>query len=191
MQFTSRPSNGRARSLVLNRFRSFEERLGIFGFAAMLLFASGQALWAHEFKVGDIEVVHPYSRATTPNAKVAAGYVTIKNDGSSPDRLIGVSGAIAGKSEIHEMSVDANGVMKMRPVEGGIEVPAGGEVELKPGSFHIMFMDLNDRPQEGSKFKGSLTFEKAGTVDVEFSVDAMGQPAGKSSSEQEHQGHGG
>nr|WP_245412679.1 copper chaperone PCu(A)C [Falsochrobactrum ovis] len=150
----------------------------------MLLFALCQPLWAHEFKAGDIEVVHPWSRATPAGAKVAAGYLAIKNAGSQADRLVSATGEIAGRVEIHEMAVDDKGVMTMRPLANGLEIPAGGEAELKPGGFHIMFLDLKQDVKEGETFKGSLTFEKAGTVDVEFAVEAMGGKSG-------HDGHGG
>ena len=140
-------------------------------FAAALLFA--QAASAHEYKFGDLTIAHPWSRATLPGAKVAAGYLTIKNNGSTPDRLIAVSAEIAGKGEIHEMTVK-DGVMNMRPIAGGIEIPAGGEVKLEPGAYHIMFMDLKAPAVEGVKFPGTLTFEKAGTVNVEFAVEKAG-----------------
>lgn len=161
-------------SHLLSRFPSFEVRFGIVAFTILLLFAVSHAALAHEFKVGEIEIIHPWSRATPDGAKVAAGYLKLKNDGVEPDRLVSATGEIAGKTEIHEMAVDADGVMTMRPVPGGLEVPAGGEVELKPGSFHIMFMDLKQGAKEGVNFKGTLTFEKAGTVEVEFAVDKMG-----------------
>ncbi len=115
--------------------------------AGLALIAAMPAAIAHEFKVGDIEIVHPWSRATPPGAKVAAGYTTITNNGSTPDKLIAVTGEISEKGEIHEMAVDGNGVMTMRPVEGGIEIPAGGTVELKPGAFHIMFKELKRLPK--------------------------------------------
>lgn len=178
MQTTIR---GAARAVLatypLSRLRSLEERAGLVAFVLMMLFALSQAVWAHEFKVGDIEIDHPWSRATPAGAKVAAGYVTIRNEGASDDRLVAVTGAIAGKTQIHEMAVDSNGVMTMRELPDGVEIPAGGEVALKPGSFHIMFMDLKEPAREGETFKGSLTFAKAGTVEVEFSVDKMGGEA--------------
>lgn len=167
----------------LSRFRSFEERLGIIGFSLMLLFALSHPLWAHEFKTSEIEIDHPWSRATPEGARVAAGYILIRNGGSEPDRLVSASGEIAGRTEIHEMAVDAKGVMTMRPIEG-LEIPAGGTAELKPGGYHIMFLDLTRGPKEGETFKGTLTFEKAGTVDVEYAVEAMGGGSG-------HGGHGG
>lgn len=160
------------------RFRSFEERIGIAAFALMLLFATSQALFAHGFKAGDIEIHHPWTRATPAGAKVAAGYMVLENKGATADRLISVTAEIAGKTEIHEMGVDEAGVMTMRPLADGVEIPAGGSVELKPGAFHIMFLDINRSIAEGEMVAGTLTFEKAGTVNVEFVVEAMGgEPA--------------
>lgn len=162
----------------LSRLRSLEERFGIAAFTLLFLFAMSQSLLAHdlkhEFKVGEIEIIQPWSRATPEGAKVAAGYFTLRNLGAQPDRLVAATGEIAGKTEVHEMSVDAAGVMTMHPVPGGLEIPAGGEVKLQPGSFHIMFMDLKQGAKEGETFTGTLTFEKAGTVQVEYSVDKMG-----------------
>jgi copper(I)-binding protein len=149
--------------------------------ASVLFFA--QAATAHEFKQGDLTIGHPWSRATLPGAKVAAGYLTVKNAGSAPDRLISVTADIAGKGEIHEMTVK-DGVMTMRPLADGLEIPAGGEVKLEPGSYHIMFVGLKAPAVEGVKFPGTLTFEKAGTVKVEFAVDKAGGEA-------DHSAHGG
>ena len=176
---------GAARVAVspLSRFRSVEERLGIIGFTFALLFVMTQSLMAHEFKGGDIELVHPWSREAPEGARVAAGYVKIVNQGSDADRLVSVSGEIAGRTEVHEMAVDGNGVMTMRPVDG-LEIPGGGEVELKPGGYHIMFLEVTDAKKKGETFAGSLTFEKAGTIEVEFSVDAIGGGSGHGS------GHG-
>jgi copper(I)-binding protein len=152
-------------------FSSHARRAALLGLAATLLLAP--AAWAHGFKLGTLEIGHPWSRATLPGAKVAVGYLTVKNNGSEPDRLIAISAGISGKAEIHEMSVK-DGVMTMRPVTGGVEIPAGGEVKLEPGSYHIMFMELKAPAVEGVKFPGTLTFEKAGTVNVEFAVDKAG-----------------
>lgn len=160
-----------------SKFRSLEKRAGLFVFAFALLFAMTHPLWAHEFKIGDIEIEHPWSRATPEGAAVAAGYLGLSNEGSAADRLISATAEIAGKTEIHEMAVDAAGVMTMHPVQGGIEIPAGGEVSLKPGSFHIMFMELKHQIKQGESFTGTLTFEKAGTVTVKYSVDAVGGEA--------------
>ena len=110
----------------------FPARLACFSLAAALLFASAAS--AHEFKLGDLEIKHPWSRATLPGAKVATGYLIVKNNGATPDRLLSVTAEISGKAEIHEMKV-TDGVMSMRPLKDGIEIPANGEVKLEPGPF--------------------------------------------------------
>lgn len=147
-------------------------RRAVLGLATTLLLIPA-AGWAHGFTIGALEIGHPWSRATLPGAKVAAGYLTVKNNGTEPDRLIAVTGEISGKAEIHEMAV-TDGVMTMRPLADGIEIPAGGEVKLEPGSYHIMFMELEAPAVEGEKFAGTLTFEKAGAVAVEFVVEKRG-----------------
>ncbi|MGX7874981.1 copper chaperone PCu(A)C [Mesorhizobium sp. ORM6] len=160
-------------SRVLSRF---QERFGITALAFALLFAGAPSVFAHEFKVGDLEIGHPWSRATPAGAKVAGGYFTITNKGSTPDRLLSISSGISEKAELHEMGVK-DGVMTMRPVSGGLEIPAGGKVVLGPGSYHVMFMDLKQPPKQGEMFAATLTFEKAGAVTVEFAVQAMGSAA--------------
>ena len=153
--------------------RAFAHRLATpLPFAAAILLVSAHAIWAHDFELGDLEIKHPWSRATLPGAKVAAGYLIIINKGSSPDRLVSVTADIAGKAEIHAMTV-TDGVMTMRPANG-VEIAANSEVKLEPGSYHVMFMDLKGPAKEGVKFAGTLTFEKAGTVPVEFAVDKAG-----------------
>ena len=150
-------------------------RLAFAALFAVFLLACIPAAIAHEFKVGDLEIEHPWSRATPPGAKVAGGYFTVINKGSAPDRLLSISSDISDKAELHEMGVK-DGVMTMRPVAGGLEIPAGGKVILGPGSYHVMFMDLKQPPREGEMFAATLTFEKAGTVTVKFAVQAIGSP---------------
>ena len=134
--------------------------------------------FAHDFAAGDLSIDHPWSRATPEGARVAAGYASITNNGSEADRLIEVRSDFAASAEIHEMAVDGNGVMTMRPLADGIEIPAGEEVKLEPGSFHIMFMAPEKQLVEGENFAGTLVFEKAGEVEVEFAVKGMGGPGG-------------
>jgi len=134
---------------------------------------SGGAVRAEDYKVGTLEIDSPWSRAVPKGAKVAAGYMKIKNTGSEPDRLVGGSTPVAGGFMVHEMSMD-NGVMKMRPLPSGLEIKPGETVELKPSSFHIMMTDLKQPIQQGKSFKATLMFEKAGNVDVDFAVAAVG-----------------
>jgi periplasmic copper chaperone A len=140
---------------------------------AGLLAASAGAAKANDYKAGTLEIDNPWSRAVPKGATVAAGYMTIKNTGSEPDRLVGGSTPVAGKFEVHEMTMD-KGVMKMRPLADGLEIKPGETVELKPSSSHIMMMGLKQPIQKGKPFKASLTFEKAGPVDVEFAVEGIG-----------------
>jgi periplasmic copper chaperone A len=155
---------------ILSRLR---EHLGRVALAFAIMFAGAQSVLAHEFKVGDLEIEHPWSRATPAGAKVAGGYFTIINKGSAPDRLVSISSDISDKAELHEMGVK-DGVMTMRPVTGGLDVPAGGKVALAPGGYHLMFIGLKRQPKQGEKFAATLTFEKAGTVNIEFAVEGMG-----------------
>lgn len=121
--------------------------------------------------IGDLEITGGFSRATLPNAPVGAGYLTITNKGTSDDRLVSASSAVAGMTQIHEMKMEGD-VMKMAELPDGLVIPAGGSVALAPGGFHIMFMDLKQQLAEGSTVVVTLTFETAGTVDVELAVGA-------------------
>jgi len=137
---------------------------------AVLIATSAQA---QEYKVGPLVIDQPWTRATPKSATVAGGYLKITNTGSTPDRLTGGSADVARKFEVHQMSMDG-GVMKMRELTGGLEIPPGATVELKPGSYHIMMMNLSRPLSKGDTVKGSLTCEKAGKVDAEFAVEAIG-----------------
>lgn len=143
------------------------------------------AAHAAEFKAGQVLIQSPWSREIPRGAKVAAGYVVLRNAGPAAERLVSATAEIASKVEIHEMRVDDKGVMRMRQLPQGLEIPAGGNIELKPGSFHLMFLNLKRAPKQGETFKGTLTFEKSGAVDVEYSVEGLGGAHGV------HQGHGG
>jgi uncharacterized protein YcnI/copper(I)-binding protein len=125
------------------------------------------------FKKGAITVDGPWARATPGGAKVAGGYMKITNAGAEADRLIGGTVPFAGRFEVHEMATQG-GVMTMRPLTKGLEIKPGTTVELKPGGYHVMFMDLKSGLKEGQTVKGTLKFEKAGTVEVEFKVGPIG-----------------
>lgn len=145
-----------------------------FTLAISLTLAAGFSIatgHAHEAKIGDLEIEHPWTRQPLPSAKVAGGFFRIANNGKTEDRLIKATATISDNVQIHEMSMD-NGIMKMGELKDGLAIPAGGTVELKPGSFHIMFMDLKERPVEGTAFEGTLTFKKAGTVKITYEVEA-------------------
>jgi hypothetical protein len=125
------------------------------------------------YKAGSLTIEAPWARATPGGAKVAGGFMKITNTGKEPDRLIGGSVPFAGRFEVHEMAVN-NGVMTMRELSKGLEIKPGQTVELKPGGYHVMFMDLKQGLKEGETIKGTLVFEKAGKVEVEYKVGPIG-----------------
>jgi copper(I)-binding protein len=144
------------------------------------------AAFAHDYKVGNLQIGHPWARATPKGAAVGGGYLKITNNGATPDRLISGTTEVAGRFEVHEMSMD-NGVMKMRPIKDGIEIKPGETVELKPGGYHVMMLDLKQPIKEGERVKGTLVFEKAGKVDIEYAVVPVGgSPGGKPSGGMQH-----
>jgi hypothetical protein len=125
------------------------------------------------YTVGQLVIEAPWTRATPGGAQVAGGYVKITNKGPEADRLIGGSLPVASAVEVHEMAM-TDGVMRMRHLEKGLEIKPGQTVELKPGGYHLMFTGLREGLKEGPPVKGTLVFEKAGTVEVEFRVAPIG-----------------
>ncbi len=145
---------------------------------SILLDSAPTSAYAADYKVGPVVVADPWSNATPKGATVGGGYMKITNTGTVPDRLIGGSTDSASKLEVHEMKME-NGVMKMRPVQGGLTINPGQTVELSPGGpYHVMFVDLRKPLVTGDHVKASLTFEKAGTVSIEYDVLAMGAKPG-------------
>ena len=128
-----------------------------------------------------ISIEKPFSRATPGGAKVGAGYMTIVNKGAAPDRLVSVASPAADKVEIHEMSMQDN-VMKMRELAGGLPIEAGKSVSLAPGGYHLMLLGLKAPLKQGDKIPVTLTFAKAGKVEVTLDVQGIAaqQPGGMS-----------
>jgi periplasmic copper chaperone A len=124
---------------------------------------------------GSLEIDAPWARATPPGASVAGGYASIMNRGAAPDRLLSASSPAAQRVELHIMSMQGS-VMKMRQVPA-LEVPAHGELMLQPGGAHLMFLGIKKPFKEGEKVPVKLRFEKAGEVEVQLSVGAMGASA--------------
>ena len=150
-------------------------------FAALLV----APIRAQEVKAGDLVISQAWSRATPNGAKIAGGYLTIENKGAAADRLIGGSGDIAGKVEVHEMAMD-NGVMKMRPLEKGLTIEPGKTVKLAPGGLHLMMFDLKGALKQGEKVPVTLEFEKAGKVTISLDVQSLGAQAPAAD---DHSGH--
>jgi copper(I)-binding protein len=131
---------------------------------------------AADYDVGSIHISQPWSRATPKGAGAAAAYMTITNNGKAADRVNCVASDASAECQIHSMTMD-NGVMQMRPVEGGLEIKPGETVTLKPGSFHMMLLNLKHPLEQGNAVKATLKFDSAGTVEVEYPILAIGAAA--------------
>ncbi|WP_047536929.1 copper chaperone PCu(A)C [Pseudomonas sp. 11/12A] len=135
---------------------------------------------AHEYKVGELEIAHPWSQELPPNAPTVAAYFVIHNPGKTADRLLSADTPIAGEAQLHE-HVMQNDMMKMQHVPS-VEIPAGGEVTFAPMAYHVMLLNLKDRSllTDGKRFPMTLHFEKAGDVKVDVTVQKQapdGMPA--------------
>jgi copper(I)-binding protein len=126
-----------------------------------------------EYKLGNLIIKAPWMRATPKGAKVAGGFLLITNTGTEPDRLLAVASDIATTVDVHQMTM-VNGVMIMRPVEQPLEIAPGATLELKPGGYHVMFSGVKAGVKEGDKVKATLSFEKAGEIEIEFVAGSIG-----------------
>jgi hypothetical protein len=124
-----------------------------------------------------VSVTNPWARATPAGAATAAIYLTLQTP--SADKLVSVATPAAKQAELHTMSMDG-GVMKMRALPGGVDLPAGKAVTLKPGGMHIMLSALTGPLKEGETVPLTLTFEKSGTRQISVPVEKVGAmgPAG-------------
>ena len=137
---------------------------------ASLFFLLPTAVLAHEFKAGSLLIDHPKVIETPPGAKVAAGYLTVVNEGEADDRLVAIESTAIARIEMHSSQI-VDGIASMKPMENGLALPAGKTVGLGEDGTHAMFMDLTKQLKEGEKIEAVLVFEKAGRVPVVFNVE--------------------
>ncbi len=133
---------------------------------------------AHEYEAGALRIAHPWSREMPPVAPAAAAYFVVHNQGSAADRLLEVQTPAADKAEFHEHVHVGDGVMKMQQVQA-VAIPAGGTVRFEPMGYHVMLFGVKQQAKDGERFPLTLTFEKAGVVELEVAVQ-------KESSTDEH-----
>lgn len=148
--------------------RTFGIIIGFFALLAMLL-ATPATLG---FEQSDHATPHASPESMHSEMGMSgtgAAYMIVKNAGTEADRLVGGATEIAGVVEIHEV-VDEGGMMEMRPLAYGLETPAGGEVILQPGGYHVMLIGLTEDLTDGMTFDLTLSFEHAGEVVVPVSV---------------------
>jgi periplasmic copper chaperone A len=152
-------------------------RAGVAGMAALgAVLLLGVAAQAADYDAGPIHIAQVWARTTPKGASSAAAYLTVTNSGTVPDRMSCAGSDAAAECAIHTMSME-NGVMKMRPVEGGLEIRPGETVTLKPGADHLMLTKLKHPLETGNTFAATLQFEKAGIVKVDVPILAMGAAA--------------
>ena len=150
---------------------------------AAVLLVGGIAA-AESYSIGSLQIGNPWARATPKGATVGAGYLTITNNGKEPDRLVGGSAAPASRFEVHTTVVE-KGVARMRQIPA-LEIKPGETVELKPGGMHVMMMGLKQPLKQGQKVKATLVFEKAGPLEIEFTVQGPGASGGSKAGGHHH-----
>ena len=138
---------------------------------SIALMAFAASIQAQEAKVGSIKIENAYVRATAPGQPAAGAFMKIDNSGAA-DQLLSASSPAAGEVQLHQMSMEGN-VMKMGQVKD-IAVPANGSVDLKPGGYHIMLMNIKAPLKAGETVPVKLKFAKAGEVEVKLPVNAVG-----------------
>jgi copper(I)-binding protein len=144
-----------------------------------LLLAGIGVASAHGYKLGTLEIGHPWARATPATAPTGGGFLSLKNTGTTPDRLLSASSPVAASIQIHEMKMEGN-VMRMRELDGPLEIKPGETVTLAPGGMHLMMMGLKSPLKQGERVPLTLVFEKAGKIDVELMVMPIGAtPTGR------------
>lgn len=143
---------------------------------------------AHEYSQGPVRVDHPWSRPTPPGTPMGVGYMSISNSGSSDITLMGAATPRAGRVSIHETSMH-DGVMRMAPVKGGLPIPAGTSVELKPHSFHLMLEKLTSPLREGENIPLTLSFEGAEDLQVDLNVAPLDGQTMMNDQKMNHSGH--
>jgi copper(I)-binding protein len=141
-----------------------------FAFAGCVIAACDVA--ADDYRLQSLRIAHPFARATPPGATSGGAYLTIENSGTTVATLVGAASPVAGAVEVHQMAMDG-GVMTMRSVRT-LDVAAGSKVELKPGGYHLMLLDLKQPLRVGDKFPLKLTFQNLGTLDIAVEVEPMG-----------------
>ena len=140
---------------------------------AIIIALTSTGAFASDYRLGGLEILSPWSRATPGGATIGAGYMTIRNTGATPDRLIGGTTDVASDFQFHQTTMEGD-VSKMHEMKSGVEIKPGETVEFKPGSTHIMFVKLKHPLRQHDVVKGTLVFEKAGTVGIEYTVGGVG-----------------
>ena len=147
------------------------------------MLALGLCFWMTS-ALSQVSVENPWARPTPPNARLAAGYLTVVNASGAPDRLVGASSPAAARVEMH-VNIKDGDILRMREVKD-LKLPAGGRLELKPVGAHLMFVNIKAPFRQGDTVPVTLRFEKGGEVEVALPV---GQPAPAAAGHQHNHKH--
>ncbi len=161
-------------------------KLAIIAAGALALFAAN-ATQAQEHHGKDLTILHPWARPAAEGQSSAA-YLTIKNGGADSEKFVSAESPVAKKTELHETR-DENGVMKMRAVKDGVEIKPGSSLELKPGGYHIMLIDLKKPLEVGATVPITITLAKAGTLNLDVKVEKTAPGTAKAMQGMDHSGH--
>lgn len=152
------------------------------GLSVLLLQSMLMAAAVPAFAAEIVGVKNAWVRATAPGQKTAGAYLELT--GAADTALVAVDSPLAGKAELHNMSMDG-GVMRMRAVEK-IELPAGKTVKLAPGGLHVMLLDIKQAFKEGGKVPLTLTFQGAGGARTTQKIEAQVRAAGSGAAHHHH-----
>lgn len=158
--------------------------------SALTLLVLGTPLLAlaHEYQSGNLHIGHPSSRATPPGASNGVAYLTVHNGGEEADRLLSANTPRAERVQLHK-NVEENGMTTMKHIELPLAIEPGNELKLHPGGYHFMLMGLSTPLKADERVPLTLTFEEAGTVEVELAVEGLDREAGPSAEKHHHGGH--
>jgi len=129
-------------------------------------------VFAADYQSGDVTIKHPWSRPTPPGTPMGVGYLSITNNGAADITLVAAETPRAGHISIHETRMK-DGVMRMQAVKGGLVIPAGKTVELKPHSYHLMLEKLTQPLAENERIPVTLDFEGAEDMNIELTVQPL------------------
>lgn len=148
-------------SAAVKSFRIIVIAMSVLGGAATALSLPGS----------EIEIDRPWCGETPKGIAVGTCYMTVKNFGATADRLSAATSSVSGRVEFHEMRV-SDGIMKMRPLLSGVEIPARTTVDFHARGYHVMLLELKAPLRAGTRIGGSLIFARSGSVPVEFRVES-------------------
>jgi copper(I)-binding protein len=143
---------------------------------AGLVSASSQ-VEAHEYEAGSVLIEHPMVSPTPAGRSATAGYMTLLNRGTTPDRLASAASPLAERVELHETYVGAGGMVGMRALPRGVVIPPNGRAVLSPGGLHLMITGLREPLRQGDALPLTLHFERGGRVDILAAVERASAPA--------------